>query len=231
MKKKFCLLMMLVVFTGAGCVGGGQEAVSQSNEEMSKVSITADVTLKRDAGSPATTCLGSAAFAFDFYIDRKESGDTFEAEGYYQLTDYMCEMVGSMKDCTATPKQSAYQQRDLKARLMYTGSELAIKDDPDSEEGSRGDRSVKSAQLSVLEMPVMESFEVEWFCLGPGSTSNTQDDAALLTQLVLPFAQEQFFLYPEIGHTDNMLFEDIELYMGVSADVYITYSESITDLN
>ncbi len=117
MKKSIILVLLFIFLLGAGCSGGGQVVDSQKDSGLKKISVTADVELSRPGGTQATTCLGSGAFAFDFYVNNKEASGIYLSDGIFQLTDYSCDMIDSMKDCTATPVESAYVPVEAEGKI------------------------------------------------------------------------------------------------------------------
>lgn len=219
-------VLAALVFMGVGCDMGGSETAEHS-DGYKKIAITADVELNHDS-TEATTCVGSAAFAFDFYVDPNNQEGSHLSEGFLQLTDYHCIFVDG-KECQTTVLDTSYQPFPVEGKITYGTSSLHIVDDPDSDEAPRGDRDVTPIQFTLSSLPSGISYDVDWYCPGPGSISKAQPDPALAVNFGYALMKDPLVLYPQTGYTDDVLFENIALNMGMTADVYLTYSESIVD--
>jgi hypothetical protein len=221
MKKVLWPLMALLVLAGAGCFGASTEPQigdAPIVDEYKKVSVTADVVLKRPGGTEATTCIGSGAFAFDFYFPTGGGEVPLVQNSFFQLTDYNCLFVGT--PCSVEPQANAWVEREITADADLRINHGAYTSD--AGESLKGDR----IQFRLEQLPTRESFDVLWQCEGaPG----IQPDPALLTQLYLPLYQEGWeFLIAE-GDTYITTRIDYELNMGVVADITFAVSMERTD--
>jgi hypothetical protein len=208
MKKLLWPLMALLVLAGAGCAGGDVVSETVSQDELLKIAVTADVELKRPGGTEASTCLGSGAFMFDFFVDGRT--DQYDADGTMQLTDYNCLLIGNTAECVVEPLESAYTQRPVTGRLSYTDSG-------------------KRMEFYLPTFAGTDSLEILWDC--PNGEPGVTPDMALMTQLQFPLVQERLEVMPHAGKTKEVVLEDVALNMGVFADVYLTYTTTITTLN
>ncbi|HBK33478.1 TPA: hypothetical protein DEP34_04510 [Candidatus Uhrbacteria bacterium] len=222
MKKIFCLLLTGLVLTGIGCAGGENEPQigdAPVINEYKKVSITADVILKRENGTEATTCLGSGAFSLDFYF-AVGGGNPLVQRGSFQLTDYFCMLIGDMQDCEVYPLDTAYEPTEVSAEADLRVHQSTITSDT----GEKLDADRIQFRLETL--PAGVPLDIYWYCPGEHSVPKVMPDVALLTQLFLPLYQEgwDFSVAEDYTHTSTRT--NYPLNMGVTADITFTLSST-----
>ena len=219
MKKTFFLsLLAVMLFAGAGCIGGDAEPqVGDAYDgEFKLVTVTADVTVYPDDTQAASTCTGSGAIAADFYF-LPGGGDLIDYNATLTLTDYRCYPYGDSPQCVGTVLGDGYEPIDL-----TMSATLSVDGEQSYDSAGELIENADVLAFHVSEIPY-KSFEVLMECGGePGMVT----DPGPFPQIALPFMQEVWTLGVPVGSVETLSRDNIQINFN-QADVLITTTSTL----